>query len=94
MALVFDGRCVLTEGGGSRDVMDTDRGMPTKEMVLGSPTGEFLPGGVLAALLTLVFDGAEIPLLAENSRGLIRAIMSSKLLSLTCSSISGFSSTY
>ena len=94
MALVFDGPHVLNEGGGSRDVMDTDRGMPAKETVLSSAAGEVLLGGVLAALLTLVFDGAEMPLLAEQSRGLIRAIKSSKWFSLPCSSISGFSSTY
>ena len=94
LTLLFDGPRVLKEGGGSRVVTDTERGMPANEMALDSVVEEGLPGGVLAALLTRVFDGAEIPLFAEKFRGLIRAIKSLKWLSLTCSSISSFSSTY
>ena len=69
--LWLDDSRVLKGGGGSRVVKDTERGTPAKETALSSSVIDGFPGGVLAALLTRVFDGAEIPLLAEKSRGLI-----------------------
>ena len=70
--LLFEVARLLKGGGGSRVVMDTERGMPpVSEAALNSAVIEDFAGGVLAALLALVFDGAEMPLLTENSLGLI-----------------------